>query len=403
MPGAVFPQAALLAELDLRGLAGQVVLTRSMGSLTLPSDVGRYRDLRHLLNGYGIWKGVPTVLNNGGTGASTWTVGLDRTTDRLTLTSSGPSAEGFTVGFNEAWGFTGATAAVLQGDGSYVATAGADWQRGMAHPGTLTVIPSTSPIFFVSTDLNVVDTMISYLRERGLGDADDQHPTNCLEVLDPLFVQDSEAVRWILDTDGLVRCAYNEGAGAPLTFPDTTAGHVFRRLLGLDTLAPSSYTENGITYQVGDRPPPSVLPLRRPLARLLPGNRRIGGGGVSLGGRTSGVNFGGSRLWMCRFEYGSPLHRYPMEQHIFAPGGFLDQVPPYYPITIQPELGDPRRAARTVGAPYTTLYTPEDAGRRGRHICKLADDLADLFASYGDDPVEFIGEIEFEATEDPDA
>lgn len=402
MPGAVFPQAALLAELDLRGLAGQVVLTRSMGSLTLPSDVGRYRDLRHLLNGYGTEEGFQTRLTSAGTGASTWTVDLDRTTDRITLTSSGASAEGFTVGVNVVWGFTSATAAVLQSDGSYVATAPADWQRGTVSPGTLSVTPSVSAAFSVGNDLDVAGTLMSYLRERGSGDADDQHPTDCLEVLDPLYLADDEAVVWLLGTDGLVRCAYNEGAGAPFSFPDTAAGHTFRRLLGFDTLSPSSYTENGITYQVADRPPPSVLPLRAPLRYWRPGIGRQSAGGIA-GGRGYGINGTSWRPWACAFDYGSPLHRWPLERHLFAPGGFLDQVPPYYPITVCPELGDPRRGTHDPYVGFTTLYTAEDEGRRGRRICQVQDDLAELMADYGDEAVEFVGEVSLTVIEDQEA
>jgi len=423
MPGAVFPNAALLAELDLRGLAGEVVLRRAgMGNLTLASDVGRFRDLRHLLNAYGTRSTMQDKLTAAGTGASTWTRGMTEATDRINITSSGASAEGFTVQASPAWGFTSATPAIQVGS-DWVATAPADWQRGRVTAPSLTITPSVSAEFTVNSDLAWADSLVHLMRKRGtIADADDLHATECLEHHDPLYVSDAEEVRWGLGFtlgDGLVWCAYNEGAGDPFMFPDTTAGRAFRKLLGFDGLngewvdaagaawtagdrywRPTSTTADGITYQVGDHPPPSVLPLRKPLARWLRGRAYESAGGIA-GGQGYGLDHNRWRPWSCRVEYGSTLHQHPLEQHLLAPGGFLDQAPPYSPLTVQPELGDPRRGSddRTIG--YTVLYTTEDFGRRGRRICTLMEDLGEVFADYGDEAVEFIGELDFTVVEDP--
>ena len=66
------------------------------------------------------------------------------------------------------------------------------------------------------------------------------------------------------------------------------------------------------------------------------------------------------------------------------------------------ELGDPRRATDDPTTGYTALYTPQDEGRRGRHVCTMTDSVADIAAEYGDTSVEFLGVVDLEVTDDPD-
>lgn len=411
MAGRKYPKAALFAEVDLRALRSKTVMNRGPGlNLQLPSTIGRFRDIRHLVNGYGVGvdggssrTDMQARIDALGTGDGDWFFGLN-SDDRFYVRFEANVGETFTVTANAAYGFTSNLVATHLGSNVYEAVAQADWQRGRIDDVRLTITPAVSAAFTIPDSApRWADTPLHMIRALGvIGDLDDQHSADCLQALDPGLVSDGEICRWGITDDGYVWTGFEAGATSAIEFVDDEWGNAFRKLLGFSSLTPPTTTTGGFTYQIGDLIPPSVLPLREPLNLWRPGVGFEGGGNVDGGGRASGVTSGESTPWRCQLTYGSPLHKYPLEAHLMRAGGFLRQAKPWYPLTVCPDIGDIRRGTRDPDIAFSVLYTGELQGRMGRRVCTMLDDLARVMAEYDGD-VEFEGELDFTLLEDPDA
>lgn len=423
MPGKRAPKSALLGEVDVSSLVGQVVANvEDSGNWTLSSDLPvRYRTIRHLSNGHGerLWTLEYGASVNADRGASTWAFGVDAVTDLFYVASTGASAEAFTVSANAAYGFTSTATAVLQSDGSYRADAQADWIRDTIEDVRLTITRTGSATAFVVPRNTVEwsDTPIHRLRRRGtIADADDVYSGETLEDDDPTFSVDGDAVHYGERPTGKLWRQYQTTAGTyTLKFPDTTAGRAFANALGFDVgtgdgawedvggtdhWVPTEYTSNGATYIESDRPPPSVFATNNSLKRWLPGRVNQGGSSVSAGGVVTGIVTGQHSPWYCVAYYYAPMSSSVNELSIFRPGGWLDHCPPGYPVDVCPELMDPRRGSSDPAQGYSALYTPQDSGRRGRRVCRIQTGTGDLTADYGGGAVEHRGEMELTVVED---
>lgn len=407
------PKCALLGEVDISSLIGQVVADVGQGgNWTIGSSMEKkYRTIRHLLNGHGsrLWTLEYGASVHVDRGLSTWTFGVTSDGDKLRIRSTGANAEAFTVAANTSYGITSTLTAsevvVSGGDNYWEAVAQGEWSRGRIDDPHITITRTGSATDFTvpRAALSWSDSVIHLLRRRGtISDADDNYNGKTLEDDDATFSQQNDEIYWGIGSDGLVWRAYQASLGDnDISFPDTTAGNAFKEMLGFDTNEPTHTTVDGVRYCVGDRPPPSVLFPDTSLRRWLPGRVNRAGVSVSAGGVVSGIVSGQNRPWRCSVYYYSPLTVNDMERHIFRDGGWLDHCPPGYPVDVCPELGDPRRGTDSFSQGYSELYNPYDSGRRGRRVCKIQEGTGDLMADYGDVAVEHRGQIDLRVVEDP--
>ena len=380
------PRACLMSDFDAREWSGVNVFDRGGDSVTLPTFdpaglTGIYPDVLSFLNGRGR---APTVNMTGLTPAA-WVVSLSNA-DRVTVTNT--SGVAFTVapkfaGFH-AFGFTETVSSVTVG-GTEVATANADWTRGLIFRGTLAghdlrVEPD------VGADLDIIgraytaSSVVEMIRAYSTADADGGWSAE--EVLEDIDNEAADSgsgaqrITWGLTDDGHVFSSWTTaGSIDPVTWVSAT----FRDRLGFSGLE-SPVTNDGRVLLVADYPCPGVFVTVEPLT-LPPLDSPVEDSStlaLSGGGYTSTL-WRRARRWDVGFYVDGPASATPQVRH------YVDRVLPYLsrgrPLTVYPEWGDPRRRldpmSVTASVPaYSLLHTSQAQGERGRIVGAVAESNA---------------------------
>ena len=381
------PDFALLAAFDAREWAGVDVVRYNATNISLPAyatGAGVYEDGLFFLNGRGVGDNTPTdamgtleeALQTLKTFGTTWTIELT-SADRIKITSDVQFR--VTPLDDDVLGL-GTTTAVADG-GNYSVTASADWARGL-YSGERYQFDDLGGTSFDAfrAALNrpwPAQDVVTALRERGSGDADDLAPTNCLEEL--IRTQAGQEIRWVLNNDGHVEVWYmNTGLFSWLSTS-------FRARLGFngreDAEAMGSTATDYVARIVAANPMPGALFPSRPfqdhhysVESVTQARRKIGGGYTSnlIGTYTTSA---------LSFDLDALLDQRDLYRH------FTDEFVPYAPngerVNFYQGWGDSRRSLRSAlvsftQQPYDLIYTSEDNGDQGRLRCSLVSSNYDL-------------------------
>jgi len=383
------PAFAISVGFDASQWAGADLYSRGGDTIIGPTGWGLFEDALVFLNGLG---------SNQQLGVSLGLAFGDRWTGPVGVGSAYISADDFVVlehtggpfsllsgAGNAAFGFDTAGQSSVSVDGTHRLTATSPWARGLLTAPNLNIDPDGAGAAFsvFDSDAHVVQSVPTMIRWYEEGDADALAPTTNLEALDHSYVV-AETVRWgirLVDGRGHVYTAREEGMGGPVTWISAS----FRQRLGFSGREVET-TDGDIKMLTADNPLPGFIVPQRPIDDIIPGygaqveaERLRGGSPVSseisdwttfrlsfyLGGRASRINE--STHW----------HRY-----------VLPYLHPGRLVTVYQEWGDPRRARhdriRTSNdEAYSTLYTEEFEGRRGRLRCfRSTDDQSAFTPNY---------------------
>jgi len=388
MPGkAHAPRFCIMSGLDLREWSGIKVFTHNGFGVTLPTygvGEGVLEDALDFLNGRG------TTTASHGDAASdliaTWTgvgngldvfIGYDGVTpadnDRVVFEAD----EAFTIlpaATNRTWGIDAlGQASVLVGAVHQLAGA-YQWVRGNHEQQQIWIKPGSGVGFLWPSYDYRTQSVVTFVRKHGEGDADDQNPTDNLEEIHAAAVA-SNHTRWGIDADGYCWVAWPTGAAlGAITWSSTT----FRDRLGF-TGGESVVSAGNLDTITADNPMPGIIVPRLPMRRRQAWSADRGHATELTNGTLIGQHIATIRGYTCEFWVTGLLDRTDHERHWF------ERVLPYLTqgdrVAVYQEWGDPRRATSklviaTPGYEYDELQTPEMNGRRGRLRCRLSPDPA---------------------------
>lgn len=377
----------IMSEVDTSGWAGQQIATVGGMALVWPASADQYTDPIHLLNGYGCEAAESLrdeIVSVGGAG---WDIDVAPSAARLMVSHT----SAFTVEANADYGFTVATAAVLNAaSGRWEAVAQWPWAKGILKTA-LTIIPSVGGSFSFPSEPRWFQNAALALRRRGAeSDADDVYAGACLEDLDPGRASDDEWVAWMFDEHGHVIRVWITGNVPTLTFEDTVPGRAAAVSLGFVSLAPTVFTEGGISYQRSELPSPHILINGYRLRRWERSLNQLSAGATSLAGVVGALELGQHTQWRAEIFSRGPAQGAADEQHLLRPDGFFSRAGVGATITVCPDAADLRRATDTPGQGHTRLLNPDYVGRAGRRICQRSNtDAALRMCDYSENEIEY--------------
>ena len=208
-------------------------------------------------------------------------------------------------------------------------------------------------------------------------DDDDEHSADCLEkLLNTAHSAVLQTVRVHIDATGHVVITAPSSVFTALDWPSTT----FRDRLGF-TGSETRVVSDGIASITADLPLPGFLVPTRPLDRLNWSSFTVASGGRSAAGVVTATTMGTYHRVNLRTYIDGPADERDLHHHL------LHAVAPYLVpgagVSLYQDWGDTRRARRTrevtADQPaYSTAYTSEADGYRGRLRLQVPADLTDL-------------------------
>lgn len=374
MPGnALSPRPAFSAAFDATSWSNTAVITFGASSATLPTygtGEGVFEDALDLLNGRGsrTSRSLGALLTAGWTGAGTITCGIDDD-DRFYIETS---AVDFTISAaagNTVFGFSASGEALVGGAAPFRRTASSEWTRGALSSPGLTIDPTGAPAAF-SVSTQSVQSLVTWIRTHGQGDADEQNETGNLEALVHAAPISVTSFRAYVNDDGYVVFSWSGGALAAPTWPSTT----FRDRLGftgaetVDTAGANDHLT--ATYRL-----PGFWVPRYWFRRLESWQRTT----TSTVSKTSGAVASNTAARWTGWSVEAVAHgqAYTIDDEYHLRDRFWPYVDPGEGVNLYCHWGDPRRQIRPhevtgTQVAYDLLYTSEK--RRGRLRCLLDTD-----------------------------
>jgi len=363
------PNFALLSEFDASQWSGQNLFTQGSTQITMPTfsqGAGFYLDALIFLNGRATENDLSLAeqLADAATFGSSWKLNLDAN-DKIYVESSVDFEIEPVTSSQDFLGFGGTVNATLSGS-TYRATAVNEWTRGNINNGTYRVneVGGSGTFTFNKVQAGGQD-VLSMIRSS----TDIDNVANTLQKIHSAAVSDDD-LRWLITDEGYVQIKYKTSLGA-FSWDSTS----FRDRLGFtgNESASTSIVVPTFDTITATYPLPGALFPSRPIENhhlmsesVSDFNRIIGGGYTSnsRGVYTSSV---------LRFHLDASQDQKDLYRH------FTDQFLPYVgtgeKITFYQEWGDSRRSSTIVdrSGEYSTLYTIEDDGYKGRIIGHLTD------------------------------
>lgn len=377
-----YTRAGFFPEFDLRLYGGEEWLEiYDVGLINFPFNLpGPHLDPIHACNGFGSTTGADlsarlteawqNTLGNQGT----ITLSIDGDTDRIRITYAGgaislvmrPASADNPIGL-------AAGGILIAAPGGTHLCAG-EWKRGTLNPSDYYILDDG-----VTTQVSVgrVQDLRVALRVRNSPFDLDDTGIWCLE-------DELEGLTWGVQEDGRIWWASEEKPTVIGGLPSSWGQAAIMRRLGFTGLEPMITWGTGLHQRHGQVAtyPVGVCPSR-PLRRQLPRVESVGGELRLTDGRYSGVTVGTYPGWDLegwidgRLDLGIDQHRVWLDL-------ITKWAPPGRPLTFYQDMGESRRASREPGDQfrdaYSSLYTSEMAGYRGRILCRNHPDT-------GRDPV----------------
>tara|TARA_Y100000034_G_scaffold69018_1_gene83277 strand:+ start:1487 stop:2707 length:1221 start_codon:yes stop_codon:yes gene_type:complete len=363
---------AIAAGFDASLWAGVDLYSRGGDTITGPSGWGLHEDPLVFLNGLGSSKGlgvaIGSSLDNLWTGSpGTGTAYIDAD-DRVVLEHTGGAFSVTASAANAIWGIDTAGQSSVSVAGTNRLTAVGDWQRGVITNPNITVDPdgAGAPFSILDSDAHVVQSVPTALRWHEEEDADGLAALTNLEAVDHSFTSEP-SIRWGINDVGHVYTSWEDGMAAAPTWISGS----FRQRLGF-TGREEAVVDGDLVLLTAANPLPGFIVPTRPLMDLSWGYGERSSSRRLRGGLAASSEI--SEWWTYRLKafLGGPASLVDETAH------WLRHVVPYIRpgrlVSIYQEWGDPRRARnalqRVVGDdPYSTLYTEQEDGRRGRLRC----------------------------------
>ena len=361
------PNFALLASLDMRTYSAVEIFQRSSTARTMPTFTtgeGVYEDTLFFLNNRessGSIYGTGQLITSATFGSpSSWRIYIN-SSDQIVIESN----VDFTVtsiGSSDQLGFGSSTVNAVLSGSVYIATASADWSRGLLELSSMSYrideVSGSDTFTFPSTTPDIQD-VTTFLRAAE-SDADD-FSLSSLQEIDT--AAGSTQITWSLNNDGFIQSHYKTSEG-DLTWSSTA----IRDLLGFSgnesPVVDGTYSRLTASYHSD-----AVLFPSRPLQGYHLRAENVGQFRRKIGGSYAS-NFIGSYVTSnITFDLDARLDERDDYQH-FA-NRFIRYIGGGERINLYQDWGDSRRSLRTdqirgSQVAYDSLYTSEQNGERGR-------------------------------------
>lgn len=362
----VAPDFALLSSLDMRTYDSVEIFQRNGSPVNMPSfstGSGIYEDLLFFLNGrYSSSTVYATAQFSVATFGSNWSFSIN-SNDKVVIASTS-NFELASVGSSDPFGFGNNTISATLSGSTYFVTASNDWTRGLIDLSDCSYKisdPSSSNIFYFP-DVKPDIQDVSVFARSSSGSDSDYFGLTTLETLDNT-VASSTDITWTINNSGFVQCHYRTSLNDIVW-----SSNEIRNLLGF-TGNEEPVIDGTISRLTASKVSPACLFPTRPIQsqhlsveNVSQYRRFIGGGYAS--------NFIGSYVTtLLNFDLDAQLDSKDDYRHfsnLFAP-----RISGGERINLYQCWGDSRRALRedevnANQAAYTSLYTSEENGERGR-------------------------------------
>lgn len=376
--------AAIAPLVSLRAFSGQTILTLDATDVDLPSyglGEGTFEDVITAANGRGTDpdEALGLALVAGWTGAGTLAYGFD-SAGRLYLEASAEDFEIEAGAGNAWWGFDADGHGLVGGVAPYRRTAPRLWQAGPAFSPELTVNPAAAAAYSVGADRWWPD-LITALRDRGIGDDDDQAEATCIEALIIGATLDT-TWRFGPDADGYMMLAWKSGTLAATTTDaeghfDPWGSAAIRAAWGYSGLEVVQ-TLGDVEYLRASYPCPGLQVFADGLESYEPRAWQSGTATELIGGGHGAADMG--TLHGCEVKASI---RGPVAEDASLYQHWLTRVVPRLPrggaCTLYPEWGRPLRRLLPFGVTaeqpaHDLVYTTApawDQGMAGRRRCEV--------------------------------
>lgn len=389
MPSQNFaPRTAFLGGCDVSAWSGTTVATRAGQNITISAfhpictDVVEFLNFRRSVGGQTLGEAITAGWTGG---ATVIDVGIHPVFDRIFIHSTAHDFGCEAMSSGDVWGmgttFMLSSVAVhpITGVAGNLLVFPHDWIRGNIGFGdantTLRVTPTGHAPYFPSLNLAKIQGVITTLRASTLNDLDSTAPFNSLEDLDnaayAVLSPGFTGIRWGLNDDGYVFHSHLTAIAAPLVWTSTS----FRDRLGFDGTESEITTTSGYSIWTAKNPCPGVLiPTRSlqegPEEETVDVVRTL----EKVSGSIASIVIASWIRWRVVGQIDGPADSVDLGRHYvercFGPYGTWHAGSP---MTIVPEWGDGRRMKSALGGDaYSTLYTTQEDGIRGRIVGQLA-------------------------------
>ena len=362
------PNFALFTEFDATQWSGVNLFTHGAVTVQMPTfsqGEGFYDDALIFLNGRASTSGLS--LTQQITDASTfgtWSIELSADDKIIIIGSVEFTIEPININ-QDYLGFGGTVTSLLVGS-KYHATAPNDWTRGNINNGQYTINEVGGAGSFSFTEVQAGGQDVLSMIRTG-NDAD--NISNTLQKIHSTALSDDD-LRWLITDDGYVQLKYKTSLGS-FSWVSTS----FKKRLGFtggeavntSLVTPTFDTIKASYPLAGALFPSRPIESHHLMIESVSDYHRIIGGGYTSNTR------GAYTSSILRFHLDASQDQKDLYRH------FIDQFIPYVgtgdKITFYQEWGDSRRASTIVEqeGSYSSLYTIEDNGYKGRIIGHLTD------------------------------
>ena len=363
------PNFALLTEFDASQWSGVNLFTHGGTAVAMPTfsqGSGFYDDALIFLNGRASTSSLSLAqqINDASTFGSGWAFSLEND-DKITIIGNVDFTIAPTSASQDFLGYGGTVNATVVGS-KYHATAPNNWTRGNINNGQYTIneVGGAGTFTFNKVQAGGQD-VLSMIRLAN--DAD--NVANTLQKIHSTALSDGD-LRWLITDDGYVQLKYKTSLGSfswvSTSFRDRlgfTGGETVNTSLVVPTFdtITATYPLKGALF------PSRPIENHHLMIESIVDYQRIIGGGYTSNSR------GAYTSSILRFHLDASQDQKDLYRH------FIDDFIPYVAtgekLTFYQEWGDSRRSASIVSqaGSYSSLYTIEDDGYKGRIIGHLTD------------------------------
>ena len=362
----VAPDFALLSSLDMRTYDDVEIFTRNSLSVEMPNFAagsGIYEDLLFFLNGrYASSTVNATAQFSVATFGSSWSLTINEN-DKIVI-SSDTDFEVTSTGSSDPLGFGSSTVSATLSGSTYTAEAVNNWTRGLINLSDCSYrideAGGAGTFNIPAIDPDVQDVSV-FVRSSSTNDADAFGLTT-LETLDNT-VAGSTDITWTINDSGFVQCHYRTSLGNI-----TWSSVEIRNLLGFNG-DETPVIDGTISRLTASKVSPACLFPTRPIQNQFIRVENVSQFRRFIGGGYASNSIGSYITTNLNFDLDAQLDLKDDYRHFS--NRFAPRISGGERINFYQCWGDSRRALRDDQVnvdqdAYTSLYTSEENGERGR-------------------------------------